>query len=355
MAEKRRAFADKESCSIPALKVKKGEWVTNAKGKAELLAKTFSAKYVLPDEVTTCYSDLQKRPPQANWQAPPESAALEVLTKLRDESATGPDLVPTRLLHHCAKALAELLHRLACRILETGHRPTLWLEHWIIPLYKKKAVWNPDNYRGVHLTSQLAKCTERLLQKSFEKFLNSATVSGPNQFAYKKQKGARDVLAVLTLTWITGFNRKKKFGLYNADVSGAFDRVCTKRLIEKLRAQGVPEQWVSLLESWLRERRALVAVGGQYSEAVKFHDMVFQGTVWGPILWNVYFADVRLAVRSKGFEEIMYADDMNAYKDFSKTTDNEEVLSETRECKAETHEWGGPNTVSFDPKKKVST
>ena len=48
----------------------------------------------------------------------------------------------------------------------------------------------------------------------------------------------------------------------------------------------------------------------------------------------------------------MYADDMNAYKEFPETTDNEEVLGETREGKEETHECRGPNTVTFDPKKE---
>ena len=42
------------------------------------------------------------------------------------------------------------------------------------------------------------------------------------------------MLALLLLTWILDFNGGKKFGVHCADVAGAFDRVRTERLLEKL-------------------------------------------------------------------------------------------------------------------------
>ena len=41
------------------------------------------------------------------------------------------------------------------------------------------------------------------------------------------------------LTWILGFNAGEKFGVHCADVSGAFDRVLTARLVAKLDSKGV--------------------------------------------------------------------------------------------------------------------
>ena len=93
-------------------------------------------------------------------------------------------------------------------------------------------MWNPGNYRGIHLTAQLAKCTERVLQKAFGNYLGSDTASGTNQFAYRQKRGARDVLALLLLIWIQGFNNRRKFVVFCADVSGAFDKVKTARLLK---------------------------------------------------------------------------------------------------------------------------
>ena len=57
-------------------------------------------------------------------------------------------------------------------------------------------------------------------------------------------------------------------------------------------------------------RRLHAAVGNEARArraACVFHrgpqDMVFQGTVWGPPLWNVFYADARVAIQSAGFEE----------------------------------------------------
>ena len=104
------------------------------------------------------------------------------------------------------------------------------------------------------------------MQKPFQEYLASAACTGESQFAYKRERGSRDALAFLVLTWLEGFCRKVKFALYCSDVSGAFDRVRCERLLAKLRAKGVAEDWVELFGSWLRERPAKVAVNGRFSD-----------------------------------------------------------------------------------------
>ena len=151
-------------------------------------------------------------------------------------------------------------------------------------------------------------------------------MSGENQFAYKPFRGARDALALLVLTWVHGFDNGLKFAVYCADVSGAFDRVSSVRLLQKLEAVGVPQEWVRVFSSWLRERPARVAVGGVFSEVIPLRDMVFQGTVWGPQLWNTFFADAWRATQKAGFAETVFADDLNAHKAFTVATPNESLF-----------------------------
>ena len=88
------------------------------------------------------------------------------------------------------------------------------------------------------------------------------------------------------------------------------------------------------IQSWLYERKAWVAVGGQFSRDMNISNMVYQGTVLGPPLWNVYYADAALAVNLIGFLEIVFADDLNCFKDFGLNVANEtlheEMLPECR-------------------------
>ena len=102
---------------------------------------------------------------------------------------------------------------------------------------------------------------------------------GSCQFAYRCGRGARDAVAFYVLSWIAAFNRGEKAGLYASDVSGAFDKVSSTLLIDKLESYGVHSQMLKLIRSWLRERPAQVIVGGYFSNELSLKNMVFQGTV----------------------------------------------------------------------------
>ena len=126
--------------------------------------------------------------------------AQKTVEALKKRSGTASDRLLVRVLKECAKELAGPVHKLARSILHSGRWPAGWCEHWIMPLYKKGATWKAGNYRGVHLTAQLGKVVERFLQQSFGSHLSSAVCTGDNQFAYKTKRGARNLLAFLTLT-----------------------------------------------------------------------------------------------------------------------------------------------------------
>ena len=52
---------------------------------------------------------------------PSEEVVEKTLAALREDSATGPDAVPTRALRRLAKVLAVPVHKLAERIVEVGN------------------------------------------------------------------------------------------------------------------------------------------------------------------------------------------------------------------------------------------
>ena len=319
-----------KECSVPALKDSQGNWVRDALGKADLLASTFESKYVMPDAEENSFSNIAQRFQNVDLDRLPSLAgAMFVLQQLNATSATGPDELPTRILKECADILAWPLLLLACRILKTGQWPDIWRMHWIVPLFKKKEVFKPGNYRGIHLTAQLSKAMERLLgQLWLPDMSKQPEFFGPNQFAYLPERGARDALAVMFISWLIGFQRKRKFGLYCSDVSGAFDKVDAARLGAKLRAKGFRKDMLQVIVSWLQQRSAHVVVGGRLSKRLPLANQVFQGTVWGPSLWNLFFEDARFAIEVLQYVVMVFADDLNAYKSFAKHVENSVVLQD---------------------------
>ena len=161
------------------------------------------------------------------------------LEALDVNSGIGPDLLPARILQFCAKELSVPILKLVDRILETGEWPKCWREHWVVPIYKRLAVFKPQNYRGVHLTAQLSKVVERVFLAMLMPHISRWSLAGRNIFAYTKDRGARDVLALLALKWVRSLGRGRKIAVYCSDVSGAFDKVSSKRLLAKLEAKRI--------------------------------------------------------------------------------------------------------------------
>jgi hypothetical protein len=80
--------------------------------------------------------------------------------------------------------------------------------------------------------------------------------------------------------------------------------------------------------------------------------MVFQGTVLGPPLWNVYYSDASDAIREHDFHETVFADDLNCFRVFDGSIGDDYIFSLVRKCQSSLHEWGAANQVLFEPTKE---
>ena len=123
------------------------------------------------------------------------------------------------------------------------------------------------------------------------------------------------------------------------------------RQVAKLRAKNLHPHIVNVLASWLRQRSSRVVVGGMCSDVTMLSNMVCQGTVTGPMLWNFFFEDARKALNEYLFEEVAYADDLNGYRIFPSATSDESIERSIKNCQLELHKWGRANQVVFDPAK----
>lgn len=228
----------------------------------------------------------------------------------------------------------------------------LWCEHWVYPLCKRFAVNDTDNYRGIQLTAQLSKVVERILAQLFVPRLDRLGAYGSNQFAYCRGRGARDAALHFILRWLVAFAGGRRVVIYCSDVSGAFDRVDKSRLMHKIRSLSVQPDLVVVLDSWLAPRSSRIVVQGSLSEPAQMENMVHQGTVIGSILRNVYYSDSCMAARASEFEEVIFADDLKAFKILDSSVSDQQAFSLARECRTSLHRWGAANRVLFDPGKE---
>ncbi len=74
--------------------------------------------------------------------------------------------------------------------------------------------------------------------------------------------------------------------------------------------------FLELFESYLAAGRAVVLVQGASSEQFGIANQIFQGTVLGPHLWNLFFADIDDALCVDGCECDKFAGDLTVSKVF---------------------------------------
>ena len=184
---------------------------------------------------------------------------------LDDSSGTGPDLLPARVLKQCAAELALLVTLLVRKLINEHCWPACWRLHWVHAIHKKGPKAEGRNYRGIHLTPQLSKVVERAVGSLFLPWLEATGAYGPNQYAYAKHRGYKDVLAINVCSWLLLLEQGLAVGLFCSDVSGAFDRVSGTRLVKKLATSGLHPDLTGFLASWLDDRSSQVVIGGAAS------------------------------------------------------------------------------------------
>jgi len=98
--------------------------------------------------------------------------------------------------------------------------------------------------------------------------------------------------------------------------------------------------------------KGYVTVENAYSSVMILCDLVFQGTVLGPPLWNGFLGDVATEVPQGRQIMNLFADDLTAETTPPTSVTQNVLLEELCEIQQRTHAWGERNQVSFDAGKE---
>ena len=116
--------------------------------------------------------------------------------------------------------------------------------------------------------------------------------------------------------WKAELDSDNIVGAILMDLSKAFDCISNDLLIAKLHAYGLDENALVLIYSYLKRQKQSMRINNTYSSFQTILSGVPQGSVLGPILFNVYKNDLFLFIKQATLHN--YADD-NTLAYFSKT------------------------------------
>ena len=125
----------------------------------------------------------------------------------------------------------------------------------------------------------------------FTYFIENSLIS-KNQSGFKPGDSCVNQLVAITHEIFSSFDNNYKFRGVFLDISKAFNKMWHKRIIHKLKLNGISGNLLSLLTDFLRSRKQRVVLNGQNSSWANINAGVAQGSILNPNLFLIYINDL---------------------------------------------------------------
>ena len=189
------------------------------------------------------------------------------------------------MLKICDKSLCKPLELIFQSCIKHGKFSNEWKMANVVPVHKKSDKQILKNYRPVSLLPICGKVFERLIYNSlFEYFIENDLIS-PNQSGFKPGDSCTNQLISITHEIYQSFDDGFEVRGVFLDISKAFDKVWHNGIIYKLKQNGVVGDLLDTLTNFLKDRKQIVVLNGQYSAWTNVEVGVHQGSILGPLLF----------------------------------------------------------------------
>ena len=224
---------------------------------------------------------------------------LDAIKKLKNGKAAGLDKLISEFLKASPEAIHKLILRLINKIYYIHIVPKEKCRGYITPLHKEGAKDDPDNYRGICISSALTKLICTMMNTRLNEYLEENDVLNKEQIGFITNNRCPD--HILTLKSVVNkYVQDLKGKVYACfiDFRKAFDTVWHNGLFYKLQKIGIKGHFLETLRNIYQNTECAIKIDGKLTQFFPCKKGVRQGDPLSPALFNVFLNDLFTKLRS---------------------------------------------------------
>ena len=184
----------------------------------------------------------------------------------------------------------------------------------------------------------MSKITERTIFRQVSSYMSSFLSKYP--WGSRKGYSTQHCPLFMLEKWKRAADNGKIFGILLTDLSKAFDFLSHELLLAKLHAYGFSISALRLIYSYIANRKQRTKINLSYSSWEEILFGVPQGSILGPLLFNIFIWDMFFELRQSDFAS--YADDNTPYVEANNV---DEVITILENDSIQLLKWFSDNQV----------
>ena len=230
------------------------------------------------------------------------------------------------------------------------------LKHALVTPIIKKSNLDPgvfSNYRPISNLPYLSKCLERVIASQLQEYLQTNGLMDTMQSAYRPFYSTETVLVKVMNDFLLALDKGQQVALVLLDLSAAFDTIDHGILLHRLHHRyGITDKALQWIASYLHGRSQSVKLPHAQSSRQIVKCGVPQGSVLGPVLFNLYMGPLGDIISGHDLQYVSYADDTQLYVTFNNDRlSAADTTQRIEQCSVHIRGWMSENKLKLNDSK----
>lgn len=265
----------------------------------------------------------QKIPYQSDLDNPIQLSELnEKIKSLKTGKACGIDNISSEMLKYSTPLTKQAILKLFNLVMSSGYFPMIWNQGLITPVYKNGDKMNPNNYRGICVTSILGNIFCNIIKTRILTFLQNKNTLCKSQIGFLPEFRTTDhiyTLHTLIEQYVQKTNKGKLYACF-VDFQKAFDSIWHEGMLIKILESDIRGNVYTIIKDIYKQNKCCIKINNSRTEFFKQSRGVRQGCSLSPILFNIFINELAkeidcstgpgLILDNTNIKCLLFADDM---------------------------------------------